>query len=150
MSLGDWSRPGAGILYGCTMVKGLLLLFIDNSNYQVDDDQLEFTRLQVESVSKDTPIVILLHIPLMLPGATVAAKELCGHAQWGAATDTVAWSPLCKHVTACAFVHEHMCTSDYLSCGKWRAGQDGRLATCKALLTSGTCCRRRLPQQVPW
>ena len=90
MSLGHWNRPGIGILYGCTVIKGLLLLFIDNSNYQVDADQLEFARVQLESVSKDTPIVILLHIPLMLPGVTLPAKELCGHAQWGAATDTVA------------------------------------------------------------
>ncbi|CAE7202350.1 YGR125W [Symbiodinium natans] len=89
MSLGHWNRPGIGILYGCTVIKGLLLLFIDNSNYQVDADQLEFARVQLESVSKDTPIVILLHIPLMLPGVTLPAKELCGHAQWGAATDTL-------------------------------------------------------------
>ena len=68
-----------------------MLLFIDNSNYQVDANQLEFARLQVESVGRDTPIVILLHIPLMLPGVTLPAKELCGHTQWGAATDTAAW-----------------------------------------------------------
>ena len=30
---------------------GLLLLFVDNSNFQVDDDQLEFTRLQLASAA---------------------------------------------------------------------------------------------------
>ena len=96
MSLGYWDRPGIGILYGCAMVKGLMLLFIDNSNYQVDTNQLEFTRVQVASVGRDTPIVILLHIPLMLPGVTLPAKELCGHAQWGAATDTVLQLHCCR------------------------------------------------------
>ena len=73
------------------MVKGLLLVFVDNSNYQVDADQLEFLQVQLANAGQTTPIVILLHIPLMLPGVTLPAKELCGHAQWGAAADTEPW-----------------------------------------------------------
>jgi hypothetical protein len=34
-----------------------------------------------------TKAVVLLHIPLMLPGMSLPPKELCGHQQWGAATD---------------------------------------------------------------
>ena len=32
-------------------------------------------------------MVLLLHIPLMLPGMTLPPKELCGHQHWGTATD---------------------------------------------------------------
>jgi len=87
-ALGHWTRPGVGILYGCTKVRDVLILFVDNSNYQVDDDQLEFVRVQVAS-AQNSPVVVLLHIPLMLPGTTLPPKELCGHAQWGTATDTL-------------------------------------------------------------
>eukprot|EP00931_Biecheleriopsis_adriatica_P089727 TRINITY_DN63814_c0_g1_i1.p1 TRINITY_DN63814_c0_g1~~TRINITY_DN63814_c0_g1_i1.p1 ORF type:complete len:373 (+),score=41.38 TRINITY_DN63814_c0_g1_i1:23-1141(+) len=82
-SLGHWTRPGAGILYGCAQVKGLLILVVDNSNYQVDEDQLEFVRLQLASAGRNTPVVILLHIPLMLPGMTLVPKESCCHPKWG-------------------------------------------------------------------
>ena len=37
-------------------------------------------------------VVVLLHIPLQLPGLTLPPKELCGHHQWGAATDVVPWT----------------------------------------------------------
>mmetsp|Transcript_26851 Transcript_26851/g.32688 ORF Transcript_26851/g.32688 Transcript_26851/m.32688 type:complete len:361 (+) Transcript_26851:2-1084(+) len=83
----SWQRPGLGFLYGCATVKGLLLIFVDNSNFQIDSDQLDFTRAQLANVSANQPVVILLHIPLMLPGMTLPPKELCGHHQWGSATD---------------------------------------------------------------
>lgn len=87
--LGHWTRPGAGIMYGCAIVKGLLLLFVDNSNFQVDEDQLEFVRVQLEHARPEMPIVVLLHIPLMLPGMDKPPKEICGHEQWGAANDAL-------------------------------------------------------------
>ncbi|CAJ1397185.1 unnamed protein product [Effrenium voratum] len=88
-NLGYWDRPGIGILYGCAVVKGLLLLFVDNSNFQVDSDQLEFVRVQLSNVAANVPVVVLLHIPLMLPGMKLPPKELCGHQHWGAATDVL-------------------------------------------------------------
>ncbi|CAK8990252.1 Putative vacuolar membrane protein, partial [Durusdinium trenchii] len=89
-ALGHWSSEGLGFLYGCALVKGLLLLFVDNSNFQVDDDQLEFTRLQLASAAgRRMPVVVLLHIPLQLPGLTLPPKELCGHQQWGSDTDAL-------------------------------------------------------------
>jgi len=86
-ALGQWSRPGAGIMYGCAVVKGLLLVFVDNSNFQVDEDQLEFLRLQLASVERSTPVALVLHIPFLLPGLSLPPKETCAHPQWGSATD---------------------------------------------------------------
>jgi hypothetical protein len=35
---------------------GLLLIFVDNSNYQIESDQLEFARVQLANVAVDQPV----------------------------------------------------------------------------------------------
>ena len=60
---------------------GLLFIAVDNSTYQIDDEQLEFFRGEI---SQGIPTVLLMHIPistLSIPGVQ------CGHPEWGAKTD---------------------------------------------------------------
>lgn len=55
-------------------INGLQFLAVDNSTYQIEEEQLESTRLALD---EGTPTVILLHIPLSLPtlrGAVIDAK----------------------------------------------------------------------------
>lgn len=80
-------RSGAGLLYGHVRRKGVDVLFFDNSNYQIDDEQLAFARKHME---RQGPALILLHMPLALEGVSLPPKEVCGRPDWGAATDNVA------------------------------------------------------------
>jgi predicted MPP superfamily phosphohydrolase len=63
-------------------VKGIRFLAIDNSIYQINDDQLAFFTEQVES---RVPLVLLVHIPMYAPGKKIGFG--CGNPNWGAATD---------------------------------------------------------------
>ena len=63
-------------------VKGIRFLAIDNSTYQINDDQLAFFTEQVES---GVPLVLLVHIPMYAPGKKIGFG--CGNPNWGAATD---------------------------------------------------------------
>jgi DNA repair exonuclease SbcCD nuclease subunit len=64
-------------------VKGIRFLAIDNSTYQISNDQLTFFR---EQKQHDIPLVLIFHIPLYAPGRPVGYG--CGHPEWGAETDT--------------------------------------------------------------
>jgi len=82
------SDVGIGKLYGLTTLKGTDVMFIDNSNHQVNEEQLLFAREQLADHSRrGTPVVLLLHMPLALPGLELEPKYVCGHPQWGAAMD---------------------------------------------------------------
>jgi len=63
-------------------VHGIRFLTIDNSNYEILPEQLEFFRTHVTS---DQPLVLLVHIPLYAPGRSMGFG--CGNPKWGAATD---------------------------------------------------------------
>ena len=63
-------------------IKGIRFLAIDNSTYQITEEQLAFFEDQVAS---GLPLVLLVHIPLYAPGKPLAFG--CGHPDWGAATD---------------------------------------------------------------
>ena len=63
-------------------VKGIRFLAIDNSTYQINDDQLAFFTEQVES---RVPLVLLVHIPMYAPGKKIGFG--CGNPNWGAAPD---------------------------------------------------------------
>lgn len=63
-------------------VKGIRFLAIDNSTYQINDDQLAFFTEQVES---GVPLVLLVHIPMYAPGKKIGFG--CGNPNWGAVTD---------------------------------------------------------------
>jgi len=80
--------PGASRLYGKTSVRGVDVYFVDNSNHQVTEEQLNYMKGQLER-DGSKPAVLLLHIPLKLPStpSTLQPKYLCGHPGWGADTD---------------------------------------------------------------
>ncbi|KLU04782.1 hypothetical protein RISK_003050 [Rhodopirellula islandica] len=63
-------------------IHGIRFLAIDNSNYEVLPEQLEFFREQLRS---GMPLVLLVHIPLYIPGRPMGFG--CGHPEWGAETD---------------------------------------------------------------
>jgi len=79
--------PAAGRLYGKTSVRGVDVMFVDNSNYQVNEEQSSFLQAELQRDSS-TPAVLLMHMPLKLAGTPpLAPKYLCGHPEWGAASD---------------------------------------------------------------
>ena len=63
-------------------IKGIRFLAIDNSTYQINDEQLTFFSNQVAS---GLPLVLLVHIPMYAPGKKISYG--CGNPYWGAATD---------------------------------------------------------------
>lgn len=63
-------------------VKGIRFLAIDNSTYQINEEQLDFLKVQVDT---GMPLVLLVHIPMYAPGKKVYFG--CGNPNWGAATD---------------------------------------------------------------
>jgi predicted phosphodiesterase len=63
-------------------VKGVRFLAIDNSTYQINDEQLVFFK---EQVASGIPLVLLVHIPMYAPGKKISFG--CGNPNWGAATD---------------------------------------------------------------
>jgi hypothetical protein len=73
---------GKNPMMSFTDVKGMRFLAIDNSTYQISDEQLQFFRKQVQS---GMPLVLVMHIPLYAPGRSVSYG--CGHPDWGAETD---------------------------------------------------------------
>lgn len=73
---------GAHPLMATRDVGGLRFVLIDNSTYQIHPEQLDFYRAQVRS---RLPLVLVVHIPLYVPGRPVGFG--CGHPEWGAKTD---------------------------------------------------------------
>ncbi len=69
-------------LYTSYDINGIRIVCIDNSTYEILPEQLDFFRDQVNS---GLPLVLLMHIPLYIPGRTVGFG--CGHPQWGAESD---------------------------------------------------------------
>lgn len=63
-------------------IKGIRFLAIDNSTYQINDEQLAFFS---EQVASGLPLVLLVHIPMYAPGKKISYG--CGNPYWGAATD---------------------------------------------------------------
>ncbi len=57
------------------LINGLQFLAVDNSIYQIEEEQLESTRLALD---EGTPTVILLHIPLSLPTLRDAVIDVWG------------------------------------------------------------------------
>jgi len=63
-------------------VKGINVLAIDNSTYEIMPEQLEFFRKHIRG---DDPVIIMMHIPMYAPGRSGGYG--CGNPSWGAATD---------------------------------------------------------------
>lgn len=92
------------VLYSSNIVGGINMVTIDNSTYQVNDEQLEFYKQQLK---KEEPLVLFVHIPLYV----ASMRMSCGHPQWGAATDKnfdierrEKWSPSGNKPSTTAFV----------------------------------------------
>jgi len=63
-------------------IKGIRFIAIDNSTYQINEEQLTFF---TEQVASGMPLVLLVHIPMYAPGKKISFG--CGNPNWGAATD---------------------------------------------------------------
>jgi DNA repair exonuclease SbcCD nuclease subunit len=63
-------------------IKGIRFLAIDNSTYEINDEQLIFFS---EQVASGLPLVLLVHIPMYAPGKKISFG--CGNPFWGATTD---------------------------------------------------------------
>lgn len=63
-------------------IKGIRFLAIDNSTYQISEEQLAFFE---EQVASGMPLVLLVHIPMYASGKIIAFG--CGNPNWGASTD---------------------------------------------------------------
>jgi hypothetical protein len=63
-------------------IKGIRFLAIDNSTYQINEEQFAFFK---EQVASGMPLVLLVHIPMYAPGKKISFG--CGNPNWGAATD---------------------------------------------------------------
>ena len=63
-------------------VKGVKLLLVDDSTYEILPSQLDFVRREL---AQGLPTALFMHIPLFAPGRSVGYGV--GHPRWGAATD---------------------------------------------------------------
>ncbi len=66
--------------YSSDIVGGINMVGIDNSTYQVSEEQVAFYRQQM---SRPEPLALFVHIPLYLS----SMRMCCGHPGWGAAAD---------------------------------------------------------------
>lgn len=73
---------GNNPLFAAYDVNGVRFICIDNSIYEILPEQLEFFKSQVKS---PIPLVLLMHIPLYIPGRSLGYG--CAHPDWGASTD---------------------------------------------------------------
>ena len=73
---------GNSPLYASYDFNGVRFVCIDNSTYEILPEQLTFFKEQAEL---DIPIVLLMHIPLYMPGRTIGYG--CANPDWGAKND---------------------------------------------------------------
>lgn len=69
-------------LYAAYDLNGIRLVCIDNSTYEILPEQWAFFK---EQTNTDLPLLLLIHIPLYMPGRSMGYG--CGHPQWGEKTD---------------------------------------------------------------
>ncbi len=75
-------HQGHDLLMSVREIGGVRVVMLDNSNYEILPEQLEFFRAQVRS---SKPLVLMVHIPLYAPGRPLGFG--CGHPDWGAKND---------------------------------------------------------------
>ncbi len=72
---------GSNPLYSSHITGGINFVAIDNSTYQINEEQLNFFQ---EQAGRPMPIVLLVHIPLYLPkNAERNHINTCGDPRWG-------------------------------------------------------------------
>jgi predicted MPP superfamily phosphohydrolase len=69
-------------LYAAYDFNGIRFVCIDNSTYEILPEQLDFFKAQSKS---DVPLLLLMHIPLFMPGRSMGFG--CGHPNWGEKAD---------------------------------------------------------------
>ncbi|QGY42387.1 metallophosphoesterase [Maribellus comscasis] len=69
-------------LFASYELNGLQLIFIDDSTYEIEPEQLIFLKEQIKS---DKPFLLFLHIPLYIPGRSMGYG--CANPEWGAKSD---------------------------------------------------------------
>lgn len=76
---------GFNPLYSSHIVSGINFVAIDNSTYQITEEQLSFFKDQIEL---NMPVVLLLHIPFYL-NKNAEDKQIltCGDPRWGWESD---------------------------------------------------------------
>lgn len=106
---------GRSPLMQAMTVRGLQVVVLDNSTYEITEDQLAFYRAQA---SLGRPLLLAMHIPLYAPGRSVLFG--CGHPEWGASTDTgyqteqrPPW-PEAGHTTATLDFHREVFSTENL------------------------------------
>ncbi|MCF6333292.1 MAG: metallophosphoesterase [Draconibacterium sp.] len=73
---------GNNPLFASYNINGIRFVCIDNSTYEILPEQLDFFKMQVKS---KLPFILLMHIPLYMPGRTLGYG--CANPNWGANTD---------------------------------------------------------------
>lgn len=83
-----WINEALKPMYGinnpyfyATVKNDINMVVIDNSNYQITEDQYEFF---LKESKKGLPIILFVHIPIYMKGLSVSS---CGHPEWGALSD---------------------------------------------------------------
>ncbi|WP_232835069.1 metallophosphoesterase family protein [Pleomorphovibrio marinus] len=74
---------GGHPLMNSQSINGIKFISMDNSLYEITEEQLAYFRKESNT---DAKVVLLVHIPLYAPGRSVGYG--CGHPEWGAKTDT--------------------------------------------------------------
>ena len=69
-------------LMGIREIHGINIITLDNSNYEISEEQLAFFTQQINT---GKPTLLMVHIPLFAPGRSIGFG--CGNPQWGANTD---------------------------------------------------------------
>lgn len=68
------------------------VVWVDNSNYQILPEQLDFFKKVMDDDEDNIPVVLMAHIPFYLgAGDTRGPSDTCGHPDWGTAADGVAY-----------------------------------------------------------
>lgn len=111
-----------GILYSSRVLKGINIVTIDNSTYQINEEQLEFYKQQK---ARPEPIMLFVHIPIFMPTLGVSS---CGHPDWGADVDNgyelerrERWSENGNDISTIEFVNQMMSTERLIGifAGHW-------------------------------
>ncbi|HRN56835.1 MAG TPA: metallophosphoesterase [Agriterribacter sp.] len=99
---------GKHLFYSSDITGGINMVTIDNSTYQVNEEQLAFFRDQLK---RPEPIALFVHIPLYMQ----SMRMCCGHPEWGAGNDKnyeierrERWSAAGNAASTKAFVKEVM------------------------------------------
>lgn len=74
---------GKNPLFASYPLNGLRFVCIDNSTYEILPEQLQYFK---ELVKSGEPIILMMHIPLYMPGRPIYYG--CAHPEWGESSDT--------------------------------------------------------------